>query len=40
MAGIATEYLLFGYAEGGLADIDKVGLHHKPWTFSFKFIYG
>lgn len=24
LAGVATEYLLFGYAEGGLADIDKV----------------
>ncbi|XP_042437365.1 uncharacterized protein LOC122023360 isoform X2 [Zingiber officinale] len=23
LAGVATEYLLFGYAEGGLADIDK-----------------
>ncbi|MQL82405.1 hypothetical protein Taro_014888 [Colocasia esculenta] len=24
LAGVATEYLLFGYAEGGLADIDKL----------------
>ncbi|XP_058101650.1 uncharacterized protein LOC131245900 isoform X5 [Magnolia sinica] len=24
LAGVATEYLLFGYSEGGLADIDKL----------------
>uniref|UniRef100_A0A803MZ11 ATP-dependent Zn protease n=1 Tax=Chenopodium quinoa TaxID=63459 RepID=A0A803MZ11_CHEQI len=27
LAGVATEYLLYGYAEGGLADINKV--HQK-----------
>lgn len=24
LAGVVTEYLLYGYAEGGLADINKV----------------
>lgn len=24
LAGVATEYLLYGYAEGGLDDINKV----------------
>ena len=24
LAGVATEYLLYGYAEGGLADVNKV----------------
>lgn len=24
LAGVATEYLLYGYAEGGLGDISKV----------------
>lgn len=24
LAGVATEYLLYGYAEGGLDDISKV----------------
>ncbi|KDO48525.1 hypothetical protein CISIN_1g019841mg [Citrus sinensis] len=27
LAGVATEYLLYGYAEGGLADINKVPPH-------------
>lgn len=24
LAGVATEYLMYGYAEGGLADINQV----------------
>lgn len=32
LAGVATEYLLFGYSEGGLADIDKASI--KFLTFS------
>lgn len=29
LAGVATEYLLYGYAEGGLADINKVWLSNS-----------
>lgn len=32
LAGVATEYLLYGYAEGGLADINQV--HTVPLSFS------
>ncbi|XP_071936873.1 uncharacterized protein [Coffea arabica] len=36
LAGVATEYLLFGYAEGGLADIDKsfLGACQRENSFS------
>lgn len=33
LAGVATEYLLYGYAEGGLADINKVLLPSHVWSF-------
>lgn len=36
LAGVATEYLLFGYAEGGLADIDKLDGVLKSLGFSQK----
>ncbi|XP_074562124.1 uncharacterized protein LOC141818539, partial [Curcuma longa] len=34
LAGVATEYLLFGYAEGGLADIDKLDKLLKSLGFT------
>ncbi|KAM0950667.1 putative peptidase M41 [Dioscorea sansibarensis] len=36
LAGVATEYLLFGYAEGGLADIDKLDKLLKSLGFTQK----
>ncbi|TYJ11580.1 hypothetical protein E1A91_A11G285600v1 [Gossypium mustelinum] len=36
LAGVATEYLLFGYAEGGLADINKLDGLLKGLGFSQK----
>lgn len=30
LAGVATEYLLFGYAEGGLSDINQVYVIPMP----------
>ncbi|KAH7654275.1 FtsH protease domain-like protein [Dioscorea alata] len=36
LAGVATEYLLFGYAEGGLADIDKLDNLLKSLGFTQK----
>lgn len=36
LAGVATEYLLYGYAEGGLADVNTVNfltIHlHSPFA--------
>ncbi|KAF2287939.1 hypothetical protein GH714_003379 [Hevea brasiliensis] len=47
LAGVATEYLLYGYAEGGLADIKKVlylaiigGTYYFIVTSSFTYIPG
>ncbi|PKH47687.1 hypothetical protein CRG98_050471 [Punica granatum] len=35
LAGVATEYLLYGYAEGGLADINqKLGIHPEEGRLS------
>ncbi|XP_050223572.1 uncharacterized protein LOC126673461 [Mercurialis annua] len=36
LAGVATEYLLYGYAEGGLADINKLDLLLKGLGFTQK----
>ncbi|XP_052193138.1 uncharacterized protein LOC127801778 [Diospyros lotus] len=36
LAGVATEYLLFGCAEGGLADIDKLDVLLKSLGFTQK----
>ncbi|XP_065000671.1 uncharacterized protein LOC103978984 isoform X2 [Musa acuminata AAA Group] len=36
LAGVATEYLLFGYSEGGLADIDKLDTLLKSMGFTQK----
>ncbi|KAG6751672.1 hypothetical protein POTOM_043869 [Populus tomentosa] len=36
LAGVATEYLLFGYAEGGLADINKLDMLIKGLGFTQK----
>lgn len=33
LAGVATEYLLYGYAEGGLDDINKVQPTHLDSHF-------
>ncbi|XP_021669591.2 uncharacterized protein LOC110656911 isoform X2 [Hevea brasiliensis] len=36
LAGVATEYLLYGYAEGGLADIKKLDMLLKSLGFTQK----
>ncbi|XVE62929.1 hypothetical protein DITRI_Ditri06bG0158700 [Diplodiscus trichospermus] len=36
LAGVATEYLLYGYAEGGLADINKLDVLLKGLGFTQK----
>ena len=36
LAGVVTEYLLYGYAEGGLADINKLDLLLKGLGFTQK----
>ncbi|XP_057961562.1 uncharacterized protein LOC131153338 isoform X7 [Malania oleifera] len=36
LAGVATEYLLYGYSEGGLADIDKLDSLLKSLGFTQK----
>ncbi|GKV08899.1 hypothetical protein SLEP1_g20470 [Rubroshorea leprosula] len=36
LAGVATEYLLYGYAEGGLADINKLDILLKSLGFTQK----
>ncbi|KAG1365161.1 hypothetical protein COCNU_12G001610 [Cocos nucifera] len=36
LAGVATEYLLFGYSEGGLADIDQLDRLLKSLGFTQK----
>ncbi|CAI9087960.1 OLC1v1022175C1 [Oldenlandia corymbosa var. corymbosa] len=36
LAGVVTEYLLFGYAEGGLADISKLDMLLKSLGFTQK----
>ncbi|OAY44131.1 uncharacterized protein LOC110620053 isoform X2 [Manihot esculenta] len=36
LAGVATEYLLYGYAEGGLADINKLDMLLKSLGFTQK----
>ncbi|XP_010524890.1 PREDICTED: uncharacterized protein LOC104802813 [Tarenaya hassleriana] len=36
LAGVATEYLLYGYAEGGLADINKLDVLLKSLGFTQK----
>lgn len=36
LAGVATEYLLFGYAEGGLADINQLDMLLKSLGFTQK----
>lgn len=36
LAGVATEYLLYGYAEGGLADINKLDMLIKGLGFTQK----
>ncbi|XAR52534.1 hypothetical protein NMG60_11020665 [Bertholletia excelsa] len=36
LAGVATEYLLYGYAEGGLADVNKLDILLKSLGFTQK----
>ncbi|WMV17227.1 hypothetical protein MTR67_010612 [Solanum verrucosum] len=36
LAGVATEYLLFGYAEGGLSDINQLDALLKSLGFTQK----
>ncbi|CAK9170707.1 unnamed protein product, partial [Ilex paraguariensis] len=36
LAGVATEYLLYGYAEGGLADINQLDILLKSLGFTQK----
>lgn len=35
LAGVATEYILYGYAEGGLADINQV---HDVNLYNYNFL--
>jgi hypothetical protein len=39
LAGVATEYLLYGYAEGGLDDINKVFRHQFTYVLSLQTSY-
>ncbi|XP_058213916.1 uncharacterized protein LOC131325603 [Rhododendron vialii] len=39
IAGVATEYLLYGQAEGGLADINKLDMLLKGLSFTQKKAY-